>query len=108
MVCQDLVVKLDFVFVFVNALKGVFRIHSRGRFVASSGANLVQLCRLNTLQKHFFTLIHGKEEVLEGFVDVVAVGVLDYSATIFHNEMVNEGSGDVLDKIVVRMSACYF
>ena len=47
-----------------------------------------------------------KEEVLEDFVNVIPIGVLDNRASKVHNEPVNECSGDILNQIVVRMPTC--
>ena len=57
MISQDLVVKHDAVFVFVNALQRVFRIHPRGLLVTSFGADLAQIHTLYALQNLFLTLI---------------------------------------------------
>ena len=57
--CQNLVVKVDFVFLFVDRFQLVFCIHPRGRLVARIGTNLAQLRTMDSLHKHFVTLVNG-------------------------------------------------
>ena len=43
---------------------------------------------------------------LRRFCKCIRIGVLDNCASKFHSESVNKCSGDILNKIVVRMPAC--
>ena len=103
--CQNLVVKIDFLFHSVDRFQLVFFIHSRGRLVARIGANLAQLRTLDPLHKHLVTLVNGLEKILEGFEDVVAVGVLNRGVAKCHRQPANKRPGDILHQIVVRMPA---
>ena len=105
---KDGVVQVDAVLSAVNTIQLVILIHTAGLLVASARADLVQIIALNSLAQHVCTLVPREEEVLEGLVDVVRVRVLHREGVKLDLELVDKSPRNVLDQIVVGVSAGYF
>ena len=102
---QNRVVQVDAVLGPIHTIQGVFISHTACLLVASARANLVQILALDALGKHVAPFILREEQVLEGLVDAVRIRVLDRGGGKLDSELVNQGPGHVLHKIVVGMSA---
>ena len=105
MVGKDGVVQIDAVISPIYCIQCVFLIHTAGLLVARARSNLAQIQTLDALRKHVGPLVQWDKEVLEDLVDVVPMRVLHRVTGKLDMKPVNQGSGHILNQIVVCVSS---